>query len=221
MPTTRPPRIIELRQYTLRPGQRDTLIELFEREFIETQEAVGARVIGTFRDLDDPDRFVWLRGFADMRVRAEALAAFYGGPTWQQHREAANATMIDSANVLLLRPTAGSPALVAASGPRGLVIAGIWLLAGPPDDELIGGLESGLRDALAEAGAHLLATLVTESAPNDFPRLPVREGVSVLAGLVRFDSVAAFERNRYRFDHLARLTPPEVLRLVSTRRSLN
>ena len=96
--------IVELRQYTLKPGQRDTLIELFEREFIETQEAEGMDVIGIFRDLDDPDRFVWLRGFPDMKARAKSLAAFYGGPVWKRHRETANATMIDSDNVLLLRP---------------------------------------------------------------------------------------------------------------------
>lgn len=30
--------IVELRQYTLHPGKRDTLIELFDREFVETQE---------------------------------------------------------------------------------------------------------------------------------------------------------------------------------------
>jgi hypothetical protein len=96
--------IVELRQYTLHPGKRNILIELFEREFIETQEAAGMTLIGQFRDLDDPDRFVWLRGFADMPSRALALAAFYGGPAWQTHRDVANATMIDSDNVLLLRP---------------------------------------------------------------------------------------------------------------------
>jgi hypothetical protein len=30
--------------------------------FVETQEATGMRVIGQFRDLGDPNRFVWLRG---------------------------------------------------------------------------------------------------------------------------------------------------------------
>src|SRR5690242_5785819 len=98
--------IVELRQYTLHPGARETLIELFDREFVETQEACGMKVIGQFRDLDDPDRFVWLRGFPDMPARARALAAFYGGPVWKAHRNAANATMIDSDNVLLLRPVA-------------------------------------------------------------------------------------------------------------------
>jgi len=96
--------IIELRQYTLHPGKRDVLIELFDREFVETQEAVGMSIVGQFRDLNDPNRFVWLRGFSDMPSRAVALEDFYGGPVWKAHRQAANATMIDSTNVLLLRP---------------------------------------------------------------------------------------------------------------------
>ena len=41
--------VFELRQYTLKPGQRDVLIELFDREFIETQEAAGMHVCGQFR----------------------------------------------------------------------------------------------------------------------------------------------------------------------------
>jgi NIPSNAP protein len=96
--------IMELRQYTLHPGQRDVLIELFERAFIEAQEAVGATVIGQFRELEDPNRFVWLRGFPDMEKRLAALQAFYGGPVWQEYRDVANATLVDSDNVLLLRP---------------------------------------------------------------------------------------------------------------------
>src|SRR5512147_1701946 len=102
--------IVELRQYTLHPGMRDDLIELFDREFVETQEAVGIQVIGQFYDLDDPDHFIWLRGFNDMEAREQSLKAFYGGPVWQAHRDTANATMIDSDNVLLLRlahPTSG------------------------------------------------------------------------------------------------------------------
>ncbi|MEV7990963.1 NIPSNAP family protein [Streptomyces sp. NPDC086077] len=74
--------MIELRQYTLRPGRRDELIELFDREFIETQEEAGILVRGQFRDLDDPDRLVWLRGFRDMAARHSALTAFYDEPVW-------------------------------------------------------------------------------------------------------------------------------------------
>src|SRR5882672_7456480 len=107
-PHAQPPQtccpIVELRQYTLHPGKRDVLIDLFDREFVESQEALGMKVIGQFRDLDDPNRFVWLRGFRGMPSRAQVLKDFYGGPVWKAHREAASATMIDSDNVLLLHP---------------------------------------------------------------------------------------------------------------------
>jgi quinol monooxygenase YgiN len=87
--------VVELRQYTLRPGQRDVLIDLFDRELVESQEADGMAIVGQFRDLDDPDRFTWIRGFASMPARARALASFYGGPAWKANSAAANATMID------------------------------------------------------------------------------------------------------------------------------
>lgn len=33
-------------------------------------------LIGQFRDVDDPDKFVWLRGFSEMDARATGLQAF-------------------------------------------------------------------------------------------------------------------------------------------------
>ena len=47
---------------------------------------------------------MWLRGFSTMDDRKAALERFYYGPVWKAHRAAANATMIDSDDVLLLRP---------------------------------------------------------------------------------------------------------------------
>jgi hypothetical protein len=41
--------IVEPRQYTLRRGQRDVLISLFDREFVETQEAAGMAILGQGR----------------------------------------------------------------------------------------------------------------------------------------------------------------------------
>src|SRR4051794_27790526 len=88
-----PDMIVELRRYTLREGRRDELIDLFDREFVETQEELGMAVLGQFRDLDRPDRFVWLRGFTDMQSRRAALETFYGGPGWQAQRGAAKAAL--------------------------------------------------------------------------------------------------------------------------------
>ena len=102
--------VVELRQYTLHPGQRDVLIKLFDREFVESQEAEGMAIVGQFRDLDDPDRFVWLRGFPSMPARAQSLSDFYGGPDWKAHSAEANATMIDSDNVPCCAPPPRAPA---------------------------------------------------------------------------------------------------------------
>lgn len=162
--------VFELRQYTLHPGQRDTLIELFEREFIETQEACGIRVVGQFRDLDDPDRFVWFRGFRDMPRRKEALTCFYGGAVWKEHRDAANATMIDSDDVLLLRLVEGFAFPVSA--PRYLIT--VYSFDAPIDDAVV---------ARVRREVPALTLLQTEYAENDYPRLPVREGEHVIVAL--------------------------------------
>ncbi|MEU1282513.1 NIPSNAP family protein [Streptomyces sp. NPDC005805] len=157
--------IVELRQYTLRPGARDTLIELFEREFVAGQEAVGITLGGRFRDLDDPDRFVWLRAFPDMAHRRRALEAFYSGPVWLAHRDAANAAMTDSDDVLLLR----GPGFTPPPGARE-VLATVCTPPGP----------AAAFDAYAArhlTPAHALHR--TEPAENDFPRLPVRTGEDV------------------------------------------
>ncbi len=234
-------RVLELRQYTLHPGQRDVLISLFERELVESQEALGMRLVGQFRDADNPRRFVWLRGFADMASRREALAAFYGGAVWKAHRAAANATMQDSSNVLLLRPVdegfaaprSPRPAVGAAAPAAGLIVVTLYFRDGPVDEALLRlhAQEVGpLRRAL---GAQPLALLQTEPAENTFPALPVREGEHVLVAVERFESAAAYrdftqrlaQSRRWREQVLPALRrmargAPQVLQLEPTARSV-
>jgi NIPSNAP len=176
--------LVELRQYTLHPGRRDTLIELFDGSLVEPQEAAGMAIIGQFRDLEDPDRFVWLRGFPSPAARAASLRAFYGGPVWRRHAAAANATMIDSDNVLLLRPVRGS--LSASPSP------GVWLF-----DVYLG---QAPLDALPVDGQ---ACFATAYVPNTFPALPVREGEHAFVSCTRFDSRASLEAHLPRLDALS------------------
>ena len=229
--------VVELRQYTLRPGQRDVLIDLFDREFVESQEAAGMAIVGQFRDLDDPDRFVWIRGFASMPARAKALAAFYGGPVWKQHAAAANATMIDSDNVLLLRPAtarAGFPASAAPRPPAGqpataaqtsCLLVTLYYRDRPFDPAFTTFFEQEARPLLARSGAAPLAWLQTEYAGNTFPALPVRTGEHVFAWLARFPRPGHLDT------HLRAPAPcpalagmitgdPQRLRLAPTGRSL-
>lgn len=237
-----PPRVIELRRYRLYPGARETLIDLFDRELVEPQEALGMNVLGQFRDLDDAHCFVWLRGFADMEQRAKALARFYGGPVWAAHRDEANATMINSDDVLLLRPSLGS-GLTLASRTRadieaegtssGLILSTVCHVRPNGEGELAEFFEAEMRPRLKAAGATVLATLVTERSANTFPRLPVRERESVFVWLSGFPDAASYAAHVGRLakcrdwtgtvlPELARRTwrAPEEARLAPTARSL-
>jgi hypothetical protein len=200
--------VLELRRYALHAGARETLIELFERELIEPQEAAGLRVLGTFRDVDDPDSFVWLRGFADMAARGRGLRDFYGGPVWTRHKEAANATMIDSDNVLLLRPLDAASRLDldvtqraspgASSSDRGVASIAICPLEPGSSDAFRRHFDAKIAPALDRAGAHVRARLATEHATNNYPPLPVREGEECFVWL------SLFPDERTRDEHAGR-----------------
>ncbi|MFB7850093.1 NIPSNAP family protein [Streptomyces sp. NPDC056053] len=243
-PNTEPavsPAVIELRQYTLRPGRRDELVELFDREFVESQEAVGMSLLGQFRDLDDPDRFVWLRGFPDMAARHRALTDFYGGPVWAEHGPRANDTMVDSDDVLLLRPASvrdvlpGSPAgrpPVGAPAPGRFVSATVWSFP-PGRQDGIALVRDGLLPVLRETGPAPITLLTSEHAHNTFTRLPVRTGENVAVLLTPYPDGSAHRRHlaEVRAHPLVRdeilpgvereqTAAPRVLRLGPTGRSL-
>lgn len=169
--------LVELRRYALHPGTRDTMIGIFERELMEGQEEAGMRLLGQFRDLGDPDTFVWLRGFRDMESRWQALWDFYTGPIWKAHQEPVSATMIASDDILLLRPyegrhlpemTAPRPPRDATEPPGGLVFVTTYPVADP---------EAAAR-AYGDRPAE--AVFVTDPTPNTYKWLPIRGDASVL-----------------------------------------
>jgi quinol monooxygenase YgiN len=195
--------VFELRQYTLLPGRRDELVELFERHFRDGLEAAGMHVVGEFRDLDDPDRFVWIRGFRSMADRKRALTDFYlKSRVWRDHREQANATMIDSDDVLLLRPL-DSPASRPVDFDAAFVVATIYSFDAPVTAEFVAFFRDRLAPIATETGASILGFLETEPAENTFPGLPVREGENVFVWFASFDGTEAFQ------EHLARLDQHE------------
>ena len=164
------------------------------------------------------------------------IGAFYGGPVWAAHRGTANPTMLDSDNVLLLRPAWAGAALRTAGGraaadavalPRGLLHAFVLPLHEPGGPALQAFCRGPLSEALRAAGAQPLGWYATEPAPNNFPRLPVREGEQVLVGLAMFDDAAghaAFAASVWPRDIAPALAPwlagaVQALRLAPTARS--
>jgi NIPSNAP len=218
--------VIELRQYTIKAGQRDVLIDLFDRYFVEAQESAGMTIIGQFRDRTRPERFVWMRGFSDIVGRHRALEQFDDGPVWAAHRTAANDTMLDSDDVLLLRPARSEMAFrleqQASEGPRG-VIAGIYTLSEPASDSLVTQFEQSVTPQLRARGIDIEGLFVSESAANTFTRLPVREGEHVLVwvGTVKVTELAQEQLEELRtVSALDRVrATPTLLSLAPTSRS--
>lgn len=235
--------VLELRQYKIFAGQRDRMIEVFDGKLIEGQEDVGMRLLGQFRDLDDPNRFTWMREFPNMEERARALAEFYTGPVWKAHRGEANPLLEDNDNVLLLRPAAAELALeslpsrarperTAQPASAGLIVATIYYLWKDPAEGFTRFFQSRLAQELATAGLPVLGAYVAEPTPNNFPRLPVRQHEKVFVWFTRASDVAAYEKAKANLN--ARLSSgslgveladaqerqAQVLRLSPTSRSL-
>ena len=169
--------LVELRRYRLRPGGRQVLAPLFARELAEPQEAEGMRVLGWFTDTSEPDQFVWLRGYPepDPQARADSLQRFYYGPVWAAHKDEANETMLDSDDVLLLRPARGDRVAFDRSRTQdpaaGLRVTTFLLsepaIANDAFDEVV--------DLMSRPGDDRAVVLVTAEVPNLFPGLPVRD----------------------------------------------
>jgi len=235
--------IVELRQYVHQRGRRDDFIALFDEHFIEEQERYGAQIIGQFRDRNSPDNFVWLRGFPDMQTRHTALESFYhSSPIWLEHRTAANDTIVDVDNVLLLksaRPTTGfrfdpakRPRRDAQELAGGLITATVYSFDAPVDVQFIDFFEMDVMPHLRGAGAALLGYFITESSQNTFPTLSVREGEHVFAWFASFANETAYMAYHTAVtmsqEWIASLAPTlqlwlakpeEVLELLPTRRS--
>lgn len=198
------------------------------------------KVIGQFRDLDRSDQFVWLRGFDDMESRQASLSAFYGGPVWAEHKDAANATMISSDDVLLLAPAWPGSAFDLTGAVRGrrdpadaIVTGRIFHIEPAGEADFVQLFRNEALPLLAELGAPLIAAFVTEHAENSFPRLSVRVGENVFVAFFCFADPAARARHETALassdtwsakllprlqKHFSR--PPERLRLARTERSL-
>jgi hypothetical protein len=216
------PTVFEFRNYRLRPGGRQRFETLFEREFVESQEALGSLAAGTFRVLGDPDRFVWIRCFETMESRARALDGFYTSALWRRHRDAANAEIRDSDNVLQLNCVAGgmsvdvrrrAPVGVKAE-PRAWFLATTYFVA-PGDLPRFAKLYERAEPWQGE----LVASFVTDPRPNSYPRLPVRND-SVFLALSRHTAPPAAEALLTPQLEMLMQAPPHLLRLRPTPRSL-
>jgi heme-degrading monooxygenase HmoA len=93
--------IVEVRSYRIKPGRRDEFIELFETRAVPAQQAHGMKIIGPLLDIENPNKFVFLRSFPSLEERDRMKDAFYEGEVWKNELEAIAMPMLDSYDVIL------------------------------------------------------------------------------------------------------------------------
>ncbi|MGP1678719.1 MAG: NIPSNAP family protein [Burkholderiales bacterium] len=86
--------IFELRQYRLKPGQRERWVKWMEEKIIPYQVSLGVTVLGSFIAEDDPDLYVWIRRFDSEQERQRLYAEMYESPTWINEIKPVNDGMI-------------------------------------------------------------------------------------------------------------------------------
>ena len=99
--------IVEVRSYRITPGKRDEFIKFFETRSIAALQSHGMKVVGPLVDLENPNRFIFLRGFPSMEDLHRMKDEFYGGRLWKEELEQIAMPMIESYDVTLCETTSG------------------------------------------------------------------------------------------------------------------
>lgn len=67
----------ELRQYRMRPGQREKWVKFMEEEIIPFQVSRGMVIVGSFVGQEEEDLYVWIRRFESEEERKRLYDAVY------------------------------------------------------------------------------------------------------------------------------------------------
>ena len=102
--------LFELRQYRMRPGQRDNWVSFIEAEIIPFQTAKGMKIIGSWVGEEDTDLFVWIRQFESEAERERLYKEVYESDHWKTKVAPQIHDLIDREQIKVTRmnPTPGS-----------------------------------------------------------------------------------------------------------------
>jgi hypothetical protein len=92
--------IVEMRTYKTKAGARERFLHLFETVSIPEHRRLGMPITGPFLSVEDPDTFVFMRGFPDMESREALKKGFYDGRVWKDQLERELMPLLESYDVV-------------------------------------------------------------------------------------------------------------------------
>lgn len=97
--------ILEIRHYEIAPGRREEFIRFFEKDNRTALREAGMLVFGPLRDLENPNKVHWMRGFKSMEHREQVKSDFYDGLVWSEKIEPVAMSMISHMEAELTETT--------------------------------------------------------------------------------------------------------------------
>ena len=95
--------LFELRQYRMKPGQREHWVKFMEEEIIPFQISKGMVVIGSFVGQEEEDLYVWIRRFESEEERERLYKAVYESDVWKNKLGPRVGELIDRERIQVIR----------------------------------------------------------------------------------------------------------------------
>ena len=99
--------IVEVRSYRIKPGKRAEFIELFETRAVPALRKYGMKIVGPLLDVENPNKFVFLRSFPSIEDRERLKDEFYSSEIWKNELEPFAMPLLDSYDVILCEASPG------------------------------------------------------------------------------------------------------------------
>jgi len=93
----------ELRQYRMRPGQRDNWVKFMEETIIPFQVFKGMVILGSWVEEGDSDLYVWLRRFESEPERERLYREVYQTDHWKNEISPRVEELIDRSKIVVTR----------------------------------------------------------------------------------------------------------------------
>jgi len=95
--------LFELRQYRMRPGQRDNWVRLFEDEIVPFQTSKGMQIVGSWAGEGDSDAFIWVRRFESEAERERLYKEVYESDHWKTKIAPRTPDLLDREKMVVTR----------------------------------------------------------------------------------------------------------------------
>lgn len=189
-------KVIELRNYLLKPKVRDKFRDYFKNHFVDSQNALGGYVLGQFTVKAKDNNFFWVRGFENMKTRSRFLPEFYYGETWKRFGSAANEMMLDSDNVYLLKPLDESQTFRKDK----VVKIDYYFAKDNQLEQLIEFFQTRYISFIEDSKTENITFWRSELAENDFPRLPAFQHKNLLVAISAFENEKNYQAKIKEFE---------------------